>query len=1300
MFSQTLFQHYFGGECIQDPSGIPWLTLKAANGLRIPYVGYAVLDFSIGGIDIKKKGVVIVRDDCINTEYGLLGMNVVADCWTEVFRRGHPGVTAFKSVFSPHAEKAWDAAFAACQKADTSMGQMELQGVARLQRQSPVRLPPTTETIIWAQVPQAAGLQDCLVLVEDLEDHGHEWRVARSLSWTRGGRVPLRICNPNPFPLELPQRRPLATVTQVDPRDVQGRSKLVLRNTGPQIVEVDVQHVGQTSTEEHPALALRGEELNDYQQAQLKALLQKWSHIFAAHDEDFGRTSVVTHQIPTGTAPPIRERYRPVAPNLYPELRALLQGMLDSGVVKESSSPWAAPVVLAKKKDGSWRFCVDYRKLNSVTHKDSFPLPRIEESLTSLTQAKWYSTLDLASGYWQVDVAPEDQEKTAFTTPFGLYHFERMPFGLCNAPATFQRLMQRCLGSQVYDHLLIYLDDVIVYSPDFPTHLQHLEQVFTRLQEHGLKLQPRKCHLFQKQVVYLGHVVSSQGVATDPDKTAIVRDWAAPTTVKQVRSFLGFAGYYRRFIPAFSKVAAPLHQLLQGQANRPSAPIQWTADCQVAFDNLKQALLSAPILAFADFQLPFKLYTDASLDGLGAVLAQVQDGKERVIAYASRSLAPAERNDKNYSSFKLELLALKWAITDKFKDYLWGAQVTVFTDNNPLVHLQTARLGATEQRWVAQLANYSYEVRYRPGTANRNADVLSRLPGEATSTTTQATACTTSVEPCPGSNLWATRQIEDPDLRLLQAWRLEAEPPVTGNRSALSPQLRRLLQEWDHLELQDGALVRHVTEPDTGAPVKQIVIPEGQARSIWEEYHRAAGHAHGDKMMSLLRRRFFWVGMSASARAWTTECTTCVVGKRGQQPKAPLCPIPSSFPFETVALDFLSLGRPADPYQYILVITDLFSRYALAVPTKDQTAATTVKALWTALILPFGCPERILTDRGGAFESALMQQLCAMYGCRKVHTTPYHPQGNGACERFNRTLLSLLSTIEVKHQAQWPVHLPALLQAYNNSSHASTGMTPHYVVFGRHARLPVDMLHEVAPPQQRADLDGWVRTHYHSLLQAYDSVRGNAERRVNWNQKRYDRNARTLPLLPGERVLIRNFRRRAQGKLAPQWLPLPFVVVSQPYQDRPVFAIRPEGKDGPIRTIHRNNLRSCPGDPPPTNHTPANPHRNDTWQPEPVWPYIPLARHQLMPQQQQEPTAAPLRPAAAPTASTATPPPAIAPVAPAPEAPVYDLVVPLNVPVDHGPTPTHHQGTATGTPPRYPARHNRGQPPARYRPED
>ena len=239
-----------------------------------------------------------------------------------------------------------------------------------------------------------------------------------------------------------------------------------------------------------------------------------------------------------------------------------MQGMLDSGVVKESASPpWAAPVVLIKKKDVSLRFCVDYRKLNALTHKDSFPLPRIE-------------------------VAPEDQEKTAFATPFGLYQFERMPFGLCNAPATFQRIMQHCLGAQVYDYLLIYLDDVIVYSLTFHAHLKHLEQVFTRLQEHGLKLQPRKCRLFQRSVTYLRHVVSKQGVATDPDKTVVVQDWATPSTGKQVRSFLGFAGYYRRFIPAFAKVAAPLHQLLKGLSNRQPLLISYIVVIFVSKNNL------------------------------------------------------------------------------------------------------------------------------------------------------------------------------------------------------------------------------------------------------------------------------------------------------------------------------------------------------------------------------------------------------------------------------------------------------------------------------------------------------------------------------------------------------------------------------------------------------------------------------------------------------------------------------------------------------------------------------------------
>lgn len=384
--------------------------------------------------------------------------------------------------------------------------------------------------------------------------------------------------------------------------------------------------------------SLRGEGLEEEQMGRLQDFLREWQHLFSTHDEDYGRTDVVRQQIPTGDAAPSRERYRPVPPTLYSEVRTLLRGMLEKGIIRESSSPWAAPIVLVRKKNGSWRFCVDYSKLNLVTKRDAFPLPRVEDSLTSLTQSAWYSTLDLASGYWQVQVDERDREKTAFTTPFGLYEWERMPFGLCNAPATFQRLMQRCLGGQLTETTLVYLDDVIVYSPDFESHLQHLEQVFRALDKYGLKLQPDKCQLLRKEVKFLGHVVSAAGIAVDPEKVAAVQGWEAPKTVRQVRSFLGFVGYYRRFIPDFSKIAKPINQLLGGTGRsrgRGSPAVQWDQTCEAAFRRLKQELLQAPILAYADFSQPFVLYTDASHLGLGAVLAQEQQGKERVIAYAS-----------------------------------------------------------------------------------------------------------------------------------------------------------------------------------------------------------------------------------------------------------------------------------------------------------------------------------------------------------------------------------------------------------------------------------------------------------------------------------------------------------------------------------------------------------------------------------------------------------------------------------------------------------------------------------------
>lgn len=404
----------------------------------------------------------------------------------------------------------------------------------------------------------------------------------------------------------------------------------------------------------------------------------------------------------------------------------MLEQMLQQRVIEDSKSPWAAPIVLVRKKDGALRFCVDYRRLNAVTTRDAYLLPRIEESLAALGKAKFFSTLDLASGFWKIPVAEADRPKTAFITPMGLWQFKRMPFGLNNAPATFQRTIEHCLGDMNLDSILIYLDDIVVFSATFEEHLSDLDAVLARLAHYGLKLKVKKCHLFKHEIEYLGHVISKRGVLPNPEKIKVIQWWKIPTTVTEVRAFLGLAGYYRRFIKHYAHHTTPIQMLLTGVDQKEGwKKVKWGPEQQAAFDFLKQQLTEAPVLAYADFSLPLRLRTDASNQGLGAVLSQVQNGEERVIAYASRSLHATEKNPANSSSFILELLALVWAVTERFAEYLTGAKFEVWTDNNPLGHLQTAKLGALEQRWAARLAKFDFSLHYYPGKGNQVADALS-----------------------------------------------------------------------------------------------------------------------------------------------------------------------------------------------------------------------------------------------------------------------------------------------------------------------------------------------------------------------------------------------------------------------------------------------------------------------------------------------------------------------------------------------------------------------------------------------
>ena len=415
------------------------------------------------------------------------------------------------------------------------------------------------------------------------------------------------------------------------------------------------------------------------QQQQLEELLVSFADAFALDPSELGTTKLVKHIIDTGGQPPVRQPVRRTPFALRSKVDEMVQEMMEQGVVEPSTSPWASPIVLVRKKDGGIRFCVDFRRLNQLTKLDEFPLPRIDDTLDLLSGAQYFTTLDLAAGYWQVPMDSASCEKTAFATYSGLYQFKKMPFGLVNAPATFQRLMEAVLVGLAGNKCLVYLDDVLVIGCSLEEHNQNLVEVLGRIRTAGLRLKPKKCRFAQTEVEYLGHIVSAAGVSTDPKKLEAVRSFPTPADVRMLRSFLGLASYYRRFVHNFSRVARPLHLL-----TRKDVPFEWTPECQRAFEQLKALLTSSPVLAYPDFSKPFILETDASGAGLGAVLAQRQtDGTVRPVAYASRSLQGPEHN---YGITELEGLGVVWAVKH-FRPYLYGHRCEVFTNHSALTSL-------------------------------------------------------------------------------------------------------------------------------------------------------------------------------------------------------------------------------------------------------------------------------------------------------------------------------------------------------------------------------------------------------------------------------------------------------------------------------------------------------------------------------------------------------------------------------------------------------------------------------------
>ena len=744
------------------------------------------------------------------------------------------------------------------------------------------------------------------------------------------------------------------------------------------------------------------------------------------------------------TVRPIKQMPYRVSQKERETIQRQVQEMLDDDVIQPSCSPWSSPVVLVKKKDGTFRFCVDYRKLNNVTKKDVYPLPRIDDTFDRLRHSTYFSSMDLKSGYWQIEVDERDREKTAFVTPDGLYEFKVMPFELCTAPATFQRVMDTVLAGLKWQTCLVYLDDVVVFAPDFDEHLRRLRVILDTLKKAHLTLKPAKCHFGYQELKFLGHVITPKGVLPDPDKTKAVANFPTPQSKKDLRSFLGLCSYYRRFIRSFSKIAAPLTRLTKKDVD-----FSWGSEEEAAFQDLKKRILTAPVLGHFHEEARTEIHTDASNKGLGAVLVQWQNDEERVIAYASRSLSKSEAN---YLIKQMECLAVIWAIT-KFRPYLYGRPFSVVTDHHSLCWLANLRNPSGRlARWGLQLQEFDAQIVYRSGRQHSDADCLSRFPLSGDNESRDDDELFLGMIDVP---TLSEKQRLDPELNRFIHY-------LDNPHEAAPRHIRRVLQS---LRFQDGVLYKENHHPQ-GDPWLLIIPTEMQGEVLEACHdHPPSGHLGYTRTLARIRRKYYWPRLAKCVRRYVKTCHDC---QRRKSP--PLKPAgflhsisPPRSPFHQLGMDLLGpFPSSASGNRWIVVCTDYSTRYAETKAVPHATAKEVAKFFIEQIVLRHGAPEAVITDRGAAFTANLMQEILRLSHTQHRRTTAYHPQTNGLTERLNKTLGDMLAMyVDIEHKT-WDEILPYVTFAYNTAIQETTGYTPFHLVYGRE---PTTMLDAMLPHQ-------------------------------------------------------------------------------------------------------------------------------------------------------------------------------------------------------------------------------------------
>jgi hypothetical protein len=740
---------------------------------------------------------------------------------------------------------------------------------------------------------------------------------------------------------------------------------------------------------------------------EVKPLIEEYGDIFPKSSTDITGVNDFQYSIevmPDHRDKPLTARLRRYSPVEKKIIKEELDKMIEADVIQPSKSSWISPVVLVPKPDGSTRFCVDYRKLNGITERDRFPLPRIEDCVDSLEGKKYYSTLDCMSGYWQIPLELASRKYTAFITPFGVFEFKVMPFGLSNAPAAFSRYISRLLGPFHFDFVVIYIDDIAIYSKTLEEHLKHLEIVFQTLRSANLKLKLTKCAFLQTEFRFLGLLVTEQGLKPDPRKVEVLLRWEAPRTVHEIRQFMGLASYFRRFVPQFSAVARPIQALL-GKGKR----FIWDEACQQAFEQLRKAIVSAPTLKIADFDNQFILSTDASDSTIGGCLEQYDSaGVLRPVAFFSRRLLPAE---ENYTVHDREALAVVTAIK-LYRCYLLHKPFVVYTDNSAIVSLlRTAAPTGRLARWIQTLSEFDFEIKHRSGRKNVVADALSRAV------------------------LVAAVSAEPNTLKIFNDYLVDGLDPPGGTTSSFLRAAKRYI-------VIDGELYRRAHP----YPLK-VMLGYKELEKLLHLLHDQTGHMALGTVWPWIRQHYWRPQIFAEVRHYIRSCSSC----QHWTLRRPSYQFDGQSEISGIGhWCFDVLGPFPTDYKgnkYLLTGVEKLSSFPLAIPMAFETAQCVVSGLEQQLSI-FGWAKSIVSDNGACFTSALFKRFCDRWSIEHRLIPAYQPEWNGHAERLNSTIRFALARSVDGDYSTWSDFVPGILTALRFRAHSRTGLSPHFVMFG------------------------------------------------------------------------------------------------------------------------------------------------------------------------------------------------------------------------------------------------------------